>query len=298
VVPAKEFFSQGWPTRLAFYLGKYSPPRGGRLIAGLAARTIVTLKPSIYHDVYANQRHVLGADAPESKVRWNVYRVFFNASRAYYELFHNVGRGRLLVREFVPPVRLTPEAQEILRQVLASGRGFFILGCHVSNFDLAGIGLSQFMPIPLQVLSLAHPSPGFELFNELREKAGAMITPISAGALREAMRRLSDGGAVITGVDRPVGDGDEPVEFFGALAHLPSGYLRIPLRTDCLVITACAFFEEGEYRIVANPPLEMVRTGDREEDLAINRRRVLQEIEGLIARHPEQWMMFVPVWNH
>jgi len=40
-----------------------------------------------------------------------------------------------------------------------------------------------------------------------------------------------------------------------------------------------------------------VQTGDREHDVAVNLRRVLTELEGLIRQHPEQWMMFVPVWR-
>ncbi len=192
---------------------------------------------------------------------------------------------------------MTPEAEASLEAALTSGRGLFILGCHVSNFDLAGIALSQFMPVPLQVLSLAEPPPGLEHFNRLREKAGAMITPISGAALRDAMLRLREGGAVITGVDRPVGEGDAVVDFFGAPASLPVGYVRIPLKTDCLVITACAFYEDEEYRIFANPPLEMLRTGDRERDIEINHRQILDQVEGLIARRPEQWLMFERVWD-
>ncbi|MGC9356744.1 MAG: lysophospholipid acyltransferase family protein [Anaerolineae bacterium] len=295
---AKDFFSKGWPTRLAFYLGKYSPPRGGRLIAGLAARTLVTLKPDIYHVVYDNQTHVLGAEATETQIKESVYHVFFNAARAYYELFHNVGRGRTEVKSFDPPVRLMPEAKVYLEEALATGRGVFILGCHTSNFDLAGIALGQFISRPLQVLSMPDPPGGFELFNRLRKQAGTLLTPISPGALRDAMRRLSSGGAVITGVDRPSGEGDEPAEFFGATAKLPTGYIRIPLRTGCLVMTACPFLEDGEYRIVANPPMEMQQTGDRRRDIKYNHQRVLRQVEALIRRHPDQWMMFVPVWDN
>ena len=52
----------------------------------------------------------------------------------------------------------------------------------------------------------------------------------------------------------------------------------------------------GVYSVVANPPMEMERTGDAEADVALNLRRVLSEIEGLIRRHPDQWEMFIPVW--
>ncbi len=294
---AKRFMSKGWPTRLAFYLGKYSPPRGGRLIAGLSARTIVTLRPDIYHAVYHNQRHVMTSDASPDDIRQNVYQVLFGAARAYYELFHNMGRGRTRVQEFRPPVYLLPESHEHLQQALASNRGVFILGCHASNFDLASIALCQSIDTSIQMLSLANPTPGFELFNDLRRQAGALVTPISPHTLRAALQRLRDGGVILTGVDRPTGENDQPVEFFGAPAYLPTGYIRIPLRTDCLVLTAATVYEDGAYHVHVNPPMEMVRTNDQEEDVRINVRRVLAEFEAFIAHHPEQWMMFVPVWE-
>ncbi len=294
---AKAFFGKGWPTRLAFLLGKYLPSAGANGLAKLAARVMISSGSDIRAAVYDNQRHVLGVTAAPDLVRQNTYEVFRHAARAYYELFHNVGRGRIHVAEFRPPVRVLPETQAQLNAALASGRGVFILGSHISNFDLAGIALSQVMPVPLQVLSLANPSAGVEMFNRLRQEAGAMMTPITPETLRQAIRRLQEGGAVITGADRPTGESDMPLEFFGATAYLPTGYMRIPLRANCLLMTATCFHEEGEYHVVANPPWEPLRTGDREHDVLVNVRKVLVEIEGLIQRHPEQWLMFVPVWR-
>ncbi|MBN2393346.1 MAG: hypothetical protein JXR84_21625, partial [Anaerolineae bacterium] len=131
----------------------------------------------------------------------------------------------------------------------------------------------------------------------LRSKGHGFISPITPQTLRDAMRRLQGGGVVITGVDRPVGEGDEPVEFFGATAYLPTGYIRIPLITDCLVMTVSFIYQDGVYWIMGNPPMEMVRTGDRRRDQEINLRRILSQIEGFIRRAPDQWMMFIPVWR-
>ncbi len=228
---AREFLAQGWPTRIGLFLGKYLSPRGGSFIASAVTRVLVTLKPDIYRAVYDNQRHVLGPDAPMEKIRANTQQVFFNVSRSYYEFFHNVGRGRIQVVDFEPAVRILPQAMAYIQQVLDSGRGLLIIGTHISNFNLSGIALGQMMSVPLQVLSMADPSPGFVLFNQLRERAGILLTPISTGVLRQAVERLRQGGAVITGVEHPIGEGDQPVEFFGETAYLPANYIRIPLLT-------------------------------------------------------------------
>ena len=71
-------------------------------------------------------------------------------------------------------MRMTPETKAYIEQGIASGRGLMILGAHMSNFDLALIGLSQHIPVEMQALSLADPPPGFEFFNQLREKGNVI----------------------------------------------------------------------------------------------------------------------------
>jgi KDO2-lipid IV(A) lauroyltransferase len=54
--------------------------------------------------------------------------------------------------------------------------------------------------------------------------------------------------------------------------------------------------ERNRYAMHIEPPMELVRTGNLEQDVKLNTRRVLDILEGIIRRWPEQWMMFVPVW--
>ena len=294
---AKAFFSKGWPTRLGFFVGKCLPPRGGQYLSALVTRLITTFKPDMYWTTRENLRHVLGSAVSDSELDQMLYRLFLNATRGYYELFHNVGRGILNIEQFEPPMRITPETLTYIQQGIASGRGLMLLSVHMSNFDLALIGLPQHIPVEVQALSLSEPPPGFEFFNTLREKGSLIITPITPRSLRDAMGRLRRGGIVLTGVDRPIGKGDEPVTFFGATAYIPASYIRIPMRTDSLVMTLAVYYEDGVYHVVGNPPLSMVRTGDRAADEETNLRRVLAEVEDFIRQRPDQWMMFVPVWR-
>jgi len=40
----------------------------------------------------------------------------------------------------------------------------------------------------------------------------------------------------------------------------------------------------------------MTRTGDRQRDVLINTRRLAVVLEEHVRAHPDQWMMFHPVW--
>lgn len=291
----KAFFTKKWPTRLGYFIAKWAPPFLGRMIVGVLARVAVYLKPDVYWTSLDNYKHIYKNKSP-LELHHIVYKQYFNSLRCYYELFHNIGRGRTEVQYFKPPVKITPDTMTYINEALASGRGLLILGCHMANFDLSGIGLSQYLPMPVQALSLASPPPGFEFFNQIRAYGHGVITPINADNLRKAMARLKQGGIVLTGVDRPIGEGDEPVTFFGETAHLPTGYIRIALLSNCLVMTTAFFYLNNEYWIEGNAPLEMIRTGERERDVKVNVDRILAEIEIFIKKDPTQWMMFLPVW--
>ena len=283
--------------RLALRIMKYQPLWGARIVAALWARIVMWVKPPMYRAARANLRHVLGETASPAQLNRTLYRLFFNTGRRYYETFRNLGRGIVNAAEFRPPVVIPPETAAHIEQALAMGRGVFALACHMSNFDLSGIALVQHLPVTLQALSLADPTPDVEVFNQLRERCGALMTPISPQALREAIERLKNGGAVVTGPDFPVDDGEEPVQFFGAPARLSRGYVRIPLRTNSPVIVLAPRYEDGVYKVIANPPMELVYTGDREQDVAVNLRRILDQVEDFIRQRPGEWMMFTPVWE-
>ena len=83
----------------------------------------------------------------------------------------------------------------------------------------------------------------------------------------------------------------------GRPALLPTGHVRLALKTDAIIIVASPCREPQMGNVVRlSPPLEMICTGDSDEDLRVNLRRVTSWMEEFIRARPEQWAMFVPVW--
>jgi KDO2-lipid IV(A) lauroyltransferase len=221
-------------------------------------------------------------------------RVFYSFIRSHFDLFHTL---RLPQEQVMASVDLSASAQPIVHALRDDPRPFVLVALHLGNFDLAGQTLSAYRP-QVQALSLPNPTPGFQFANELRQRSGIEVTPLSPAAIRQAVRRLRLGGTVAIGADRPVSDLDEPVAFFGRPARMPSGHVRLALKTDAVVAVCCCPLlpETQRYTVHVEPFLEMVRTGNRDEEVRINMRRVLDQVEGLIQRWPDQWQMFVPVW--
>ncbi len=291
----KSVFQRTGPTQFVYWLGRSLPPILGMGVVWIVTVLLIVLKPTVYTAALSNLRHVLPADTPWIEVRWMLWRLLFYRTKGYYDFFHNVGRG-VTVTELNPPVRISPTVQRYIDEAMYAGRGLLIIGTHTSNYDMCGCALAEYLPVPPLVLSIADPAPGLQFINDVRNRARGTITPVTSVSLRDAMQKLRQGGIVMTGVDRPLEQGNDAVTLFGATAKLPTGYIRIPLITNCLVMTVACSYDGKAYHILANPPMEMERTGNRRQDKVVNLQRILAEVEAFIRQAPDEWMVFVPVW--
>jgi lauroyl/myristoyl acyltransferase len=288
-------FLRTGPTRFVYWLSKTLPPMLGMVVVWMVTAVMILIKPPVYQAVLKNLQHVFPPDTPSTQVRRAVWRLLFYRTKGYYDFFHNMGR-KISVTDLSPRVRFAPMVQRYIDEAMYSGRGLLIIGTHTSNYDMCGCAMAEYLPVPPLVLSIADPAPGLQFINDVRNRARGTIAPVTSESLRDAMQVLQKGGIVMTGVDRPLDEGNEPVTFLGATAMLPTGYIRIPLITDCLVMTVACRYDGTSYYIVANPPIEMERTGNRRQDIAVNRQRILAEVEEFVLESPEEWMIFVPVW--
>ncbi len=281
-------------TGTGMFLSRYVPSFVGYAGAGLIAGLINRLKPGVYWVVLNNLRQVMGERADEETLHRLTRRVFYNNARNTYDLWRLVSRGREAIRSaFYFP----PEARLHIEQGLRRGKGVIIAGTHTGNFDLGILALAAH-GLEVQVLGLAiPPGGGFYLMDRMRARAGVRLTSIGVAALREAIARLRAGGIVLTGVDRPVGDEEAKVEFFGRPALLPTGHVRLALKTDAVILAAGNYHDPQKgYSVRVSPPLEMVRTGDPRHDLQANLQRVTAYLEAYVRTWPDQWAMFLPVW--
>jgi lauroyl/myristoyl acyltransferase len=289
----QDFISSKPMTRLGIVLGRYMPRRMGYGLARIAAGVISHRKPEVYWIVRANLRQILGPEADDLALHRRTHQVFFHAGQTYYDFFHAIGQPKEVLAEAVP---IPDEILALARAETARGQGVLVLVAHMSNFDLLGLSVGT-RDLPIQILSLANPQAGFHLLNYLRAKAGFEITPITPQSLRAAIRRLKSGGIVLTGVDWPIPEDRELIEFFGRPAYLPVGPVRLALMTGALVIMASCYHEPDRgYALKVAEPFEMTRTGDRRRDILTNVRRVADILEQHVRARPEQWMMFHPFW--
>jgi len=280
-------------TQVGLFIGQHMPRWLGYGLSRVVSAIIARRKPQIYWTVHANLRHILGPDADDTTLHEMTRHVFFHAGQTYYDFFHAIGQPPEVL---VKAVQVPKDLIESIQSEMARGRGVLLLAAHMSNFDLAGLSVGA-RGLPVQMLSLADPEAGFHILNYLRAKGGYEVTPITPASLRAAIRRLKSGGLVLTGMDRPIPEDRELIEFFGRLAYLPVGPVRLALMTGATVFMGSCYHEPSHgYVLEVTGPVEMVRTGNRRQDILTNTCRLAIILEGFVRAHPEQWMMFHPFW--
>ena len=247
----------------------------------------------MFRILVGNMRHVLGDDADPRELHRTARRAFAHAGKTYFDFYRALTKPTDDVRHVVD---LPTGFLDLLGSETAKGCGVLILATHMSNFDLASISLGA-AGYHCQALSLSDPPGGFTILNRVRQKAGHEITPITPASLRKAILRLRGGGIVASGAERPVYTDGVTVPLFGSPAYVPWGSAKLALLTGATVIVvACAWERKRGYFLQTSEPLEMVASGNRQEDIRLNTERIVDVAETYIRERPEQWLMFYPMW--
>ena len=214
-----------------------------------------------------------------------------------------------LLAEFAHFPRYTPQTihqvivydgYENFQRAAAAGKGVLYLTAHMSAWELGSFTHSLHGH---HVAYLARPldNPRVDaLINRYRCLWGNL--PIARrNSTRPVLQRLRQAGAVGMLIDQNVmrEDGAVFVDFLGIPAATTAGPARIALHTGAAVVLALVLWDAklGKYRLRFEPPLELSRTGDLEQDVLTNTARFTQVIESYVRRYPDQWLWVHRRWR-
>jgi lauroyl/myristoyl acyltransferase len=246
-------------------------------------------------NVADNMRHVMGMEASPIAVQGAVRRAFRMQARNGFDLLRV---PRVSLKRLEKQVRFDGD-WTMIEETLATGRGVIICTAHYGAFDIMGQfiinrGYDASLLIGRTTSHFVHDSVTY-----LRKSRGWQIEQIEEpGSVRRVMKGLKAGRVVGMVVDRDWSGTGAPVTLFGAPTTLPMGHIRMALATGAEIVTVMAPRLEGNHYgfILRHIPLQ--RSGNMAADIAENMRRMLANIEGVIAHDPGQWVLFRPVWPH
>jgi KDO2-lipid IV(A) lauroyltransferase len=186
-----------------------------------------------------------------------------------------------------------------LRAALTGGKGVLFLTAHLGNWELMALATPLKFDFPVHVLvrPLDH-KPLDAIFKEIRTLTGNRIVDKdnSAGLVRELLRRnqivailLDQNASWYEGVYVP---------FFGRTACTNKGLALFALRYGATVLPAFNVRQkDGRYKIMFEPPVNLVRTGDIGRDVVENTRIFNEIIEKYIRMAPDNWLWVHRRWR-
>jgi len=180
------------------------------------------------------------------------------------------------------------------------GHGVLYLTGHIGAWELSSFAHAIYgFPLHYMARPLDN-KPLDELVNRYRGLSGNL--PIFKNeSARVMLRALKQGGTVGILADQNTMPAEGVfVDFFGKQACATTGIARAALHTDAAVVPGYAYWDENmrKYRLRFEPPVELVRTGDSERDIAENTQRFTRVIEDIIRKYPEQWVWIHARWKN
>ena len=188
------------------------------------------------------------------------------------------------------------EGEEYLKQALEKGKGVIAFGAHLGNFTMIGPRLAA-AGHPFSIV-VKHPPDRrlTRLIDGYRAKVG--VKTISAKPRRQAARhilgalRRNELVLVLPDVFKP---GRVNAQFLGSAVYIRRGPVTLALRAGAAVVPMVVTRDaEDRLTLRISPEIDLVKTGDLQQDVAANLALFLRHLEGVVRRYPDQWCRLSP----
>ncbi|MGY1621547.1 phosphatidylinositol mannoside acyltransferase [Geodermatophilus sp. SYSU D00965] len=260
---------------------------GGRWAAGREGRGVRQLRANLR---VATGGRLSGAELDELTTR---------AVRSYARYWQEAFRlPRLSAARIVAGTEAC--GREHMEKARAEGRGVVFALPHSGNWDAAGVWLVDFLGGPfMTVAERLRPESLYRRFLDYRESLGMRVVPLTGGprpgstVLREW---LADGGWSCLLVDRDLGQGGVPVEFFGRTATMPGGPALLAAQTGAALHPAVCSFTERGWRFTVHPEVPVDGSGRLRDRVATAMQEVADAFTEQIALRPEDWHVLGRIW--
>jgi lauroyl/myristoyl acyltransferase len=262
--------------------------RAGRWAAGREGKGTRQLR--------ANLRVVTGGALPEPELAELTTRGLRSYARYWQEAFRlpTLSSERIVANTEVIGL-------EHLQKARDSGRGLVMVLPHSGNWDAAGVWFVDFLGGPfMTVAERLKPESLYNRFLAYRESLGFRVVPLTGGPQpsTDVLREWLDAsGVTCLLVDRNLGSGGVPVDFFGRTATMPGGGALLADQTGAALIpTVCQFTERG-WRLVFSPEIPVQGAGRLKDRVGGAMQSVADAFAESIAAQPEDWHMLGRIWD-
>ena len=188
------------------------------------------------------------------------------------------------------------EGEEYLKQALEKGKGVIALGAHLGNFTMIGPRVAA-AGHPFSILVKHPPDQRLaRLLDGYRAKTG--VKTISAKPRTQAARQILGAlrrNEVVCVLPDVFKSGKVNTQFLGSAVYVRRGPVTLALRAGAAVVPMCVTRDaEDRLTLRISPEIDLVKTGDLQEDVAANLALFTRHLEDMVRRYPDQWCRLSP----
>jgi KDO2-lipid IV(A) lauroyltransferase len=190
------------------------------------------------------------------------------------------------------------EGEEHFEKAYKQGKGVIGLTCHMGAFEIVGT-FPQFMGYEVTIVGTTLRNNKLDdLLVRNRTLRGSKYIARGKDTIK-LIRALKSGESVMLLIDQNIPKVKSVfVDFFGIPAATPIGATVLAMRTDAIVIPiGIRRMKDDTHLLQFKPPIELIDTGNYEEDLVSNTQLFINELEAFIREDPAQWLWMHKRWK-
>jgi KDO2-lipid IV(A) lauroyltransferase len=191
------------------------------------------------------------------------------------------------------------EGEENFHRAQEKGKGVLFLTAHFGNWEWMAAAFPLMFHHPCYVIVRPLDVQFLDgVVERLRTFTGNRTIP-KQKSMGRILRLLKEGQTIGVLLDQNVAWQEGIfVNFFGELACTNVGMALLALRTGTPVLPAFNMRQEdGRYRVVIEPEIQLIRTGDKDLDVERNTELFTGVIERYVREYPDHWFWLHQRWK-
>lgn len=277
------------------FLAGVLPPKVGDWLCRRGGDAAFFLAPKRRRITTENMAGAIGRPPTDPEARRLAQESFRNYGSYLYE---TVRYSHISTQEMLAAV--TAHDVHYLEEALARGKGVIFVSAHFGSAEMAAVTVAnRVAPMTIAGTALEPPELMAKIIRQRAER-GVRLS-VYASAARDVLMALKRNETVGFLVDLgPTwnGNGKTEVEFFGRKTHFPAGVALLAMRTGAAIVPGYAVTRaDGGADAYALPAIIPLSTGNKDADAQECMQRVAWALEVFIAKNPEQWFIFRPMWD-
>jgi KDO2-lipid IV(A) lauroyltransferase len=226
-------------------------------------------------------------------------RIFMQTGITILEIIQS---AYLSAEDIMAGFRFASGKEHLINALKDSPKGLIFAACHIGNWEVGLLYLGCITGrLSGKPLTAVARKIGYDWlddwFDRYRKRLGNKVI-YKKGAWPKIVKTLRNTETLLITLDQSRYKQAIEVAFFNHKATTSPAAAMAALRCRCKALPLFSAREaDGMQAIHVYPPIEMQRTDDLRRDLQVNTQKMIDAMEDMIRRHPDQWVWFQRPWK-